>query len=189
VVGGLYRYVRKPDVPGGGGGRSWGRRWRSADSACSGMPPPVFVAVAVFVHGYEEPTLSRQFGDEYAAVSRRASGDGFRPGSRGADHRGGTVGHTGTVRAGSGRGGCLRLPGWSVTDVMCHVTAEPTRITGDLALGRGECLPRSWTCPRSTAEQIRARGPPGTSRTGHHAARTELRLCSPPSPSSATTRR
>jgi protein-S-isoprenylcysteine O-methyltransferase Ste14 len=65
VVGGLYRYVRNPmylAVVATIVGQAlalgrFGLLWYAA---------AVFVAVAVFVHGYEEPTLSRQFGDEYA---------------------------------------------------------------------------------------------------------------------------
>jgi protein-S-isoprenylcysteine O-methyltransferase Ste14 len=65
VVGGLYRYVRNPmylAVVATIVGQAFalgrfGLLWYAAT---------VFVVVALFVHGYEEPTLSRQFGDEYA---------------------------------------------------------------------------------------------------------------------------
>lgn len=64
VVGGLYRYVRNPMYLAVlativGQALALGRfdlLWYAA---------AVFAAVALFVHGYEEPTLSRQFGDEY----------------------------------------------------------------------------------------------------------------------------
>jgi len=64
VVGGLYRYVRNPmylAVVATIVGQAFalgqfGLLWYAA---------AVFAAVALFVHGYEEPTLSRQFGDEY----------------------------------------------------------------------------------------------------------------------------
>ena len=46
-------------------------------------------------------------------------------------------------------------PGWSVTDVMCHVTAEPTRYR-DLALGRGEWPAEVVDLPAFNAEQIRS---------------------------------
>lgn len=64
VVGGLYRYVRNPmylavlaTIVGQALvlGR-FGLLWYAA---------AVFAAFAVFVRGYEEPTLSRQFGDQY----------------------------------------------------------------------------------------------------------------------------
>lgn len=62
VVGGLYRYVRNPMYVAVvttivGQALALGRfdlLWYAA---------AVFAAVALFVHGYEEPTLSRQFGD------------------------------------------------------------------------------------------------------------------------------
>jgi protein-S-isoprenylcysteine O-methyltransferase Ste14 len=64
VVGGLYRYVRNPmylAVVATIVGQAlalgqFGLLWYAA---------AVFVVIALFVHGYEEPTLSRQFGDEY----------------------------------------------------------------------------------------------------------------------------
>jgi protein-S-isoprenylcysteine O-methyltransferase Ste14 len=65
VVSGLYRHVRNPmylAVVATIVGQAFalgrfGLLWYAAT---------VFVVVALFVHGYEEPTLSRQFGDEYA---------------------------------------------------------------------------------------------------------------------------
>ncbi|MDT5322922.1 MAG: hypothetical protein QOF25_74 [Mycobacterium sp.] len=65
VVGGLYRYVRNPmylAVVATIVGQAFalgrfGLLWYAAG---------VFVVIALFVHGYEEPTLSRRFGEEYA---------------------------------------------------------------------------------------------------------------------------
>jgi protein-S-isoprenylcysteine O-methyltransferase Ste14 len=65
VVGGLYRYVRNPmylAVVATIVGQALvigrlGLLWYAA---------AVFVVIALFVRGYEEPTLSQQFGDEYA---------------------------------------------------------------------------------------------------------------------------
>ena len=69
VVGGLYRYVRNPmylavaaTIVG--------------QSAILGRPGLLLyafgfgLAVAAFVHFYEEPTLARQFGAEYEAYRR-----------------------------------------------------------------------------------------------------------------------
>jgi protein-S-isoprenylcysteine O-methyltransferase Ste14 len=69
VVGGLYRYVRNPmylAVVATIVGQAlalgrFGLLWYAAT---------VFVVIALFVHGYEEPTLSRQFGNEYARYRR-----------------------------------------------------------------------------------------------------------------------
>jgi len=69
VVGGLYRYVRNPMYLAVvativGQALALGRfdlLWYAA---------AVFAAIALFVHGYEEPTLSRRFGDEYARYRR-----------------------------------------------------------------------------------------------------------------------
>lgn len=69
VVGGLYRYVRNPMYVAVvttivGQALALGRfdlLWYAA---------AVFAAVALFVHGYEEPALSRQFGDEYERYRR-----------------------------------------------------------------------------------------------------------------------
>jgi protein-S-isoprenylcysteine O-methyltransferase Ste14 len=65
VVGGLYRHVRNPmylAVVATIVGQAlvlgrFGLLWYAA---------AVFVAVALFVHGYEEPALSRRFGADYA---------------------------------------------------------------------------------------------------------------------------
>ena len=69
VVGGLYRHVRNP-------------MYLAVVAAIVGQgvvlwQPPLFfyavavaVAVALFVRHYEEPTLRRQFGNEYEAYAR-----------------------------------------------------------------------------------------------------------------------
>jgi protein-S-isoprenylcysteine O-methyltransferase Ste14 len=69
VVGGLYRYVRNP-------------MYLAVVSTIVGqalvLAQPVLLAYAVvvgaamaaFVHGYEEPTLARQFGAQYQAYRR-----------------------------------------------------------------------------------------------------------------------
>jgi protein-S-isoprenylcysteine O-methyltransferase Ste14 len=69
VVGGLYRYVRNP-------------MYVAVVAAIVGqallLGRPVLLAwaavfwatVAAFVHGYEEPTLSERYGEEYAAYRR-----------------------------------------------------------------------------------------------------------------------
>jgi protein-S-isoprenylcysteine O-methyltransferase Ste14 len=73
VVGGLYRYVRNP-------------MYLAVAATIVGQAlvlgrlvllpyAAVFVAVvAAFVHGYEEPTLRRQFGDEYDTYRRAVPG-------------------------------------------------------------------------------------------------------------------
>lgn len=73
VVGGLYRYVRNP-------------MYLAVIGAIVGqalllgqpelLPYGALVAAAVvsFVHWYEEPTLRRQFGDEYDAYRRAVPG-------------------------------------------------------------------------------------------------------------------
>lgn len=70
VVGGPYRLVRNPMYLGAGlalGGAAL--FYRSLALACyTGL----FLAVAhLFVRSYEEPTLRRAFGEEYAEYSRR----------------------------------------------------------------------------------------------------------------------
>ena len=66
VVGGLYRHVRNPMYLAVGAtivGQALllGRPELAAYAGVFG------VAVVAFVHGYEEPTLARRFGDEYDA--------------------------------------------------------------------------------------------------------------------------
>ena len=73
VVGGLYRYVRNPMYLAVaativGQGLALGRLVLLAYAA-------VFVvAVVAFVRWYEEPTLSRQFGDQYEEYRRAVPG-------------------------------------------------------------------------------------------------------------------
>jgi protein-S-isoprenylcysteine O-methyltransferase Ste14 len=69
VVGGLYRYVRNPMYLAVaaiivGQALALGRLVLLLYAAVFG------VAVATFVHGYEEPTLRRRFGAEYEAYRR-----------------------------------------------------------------------------------------------------------------------
>jgi protein-S-isoprenylcysteine O-methyltransferase Ste14 len=69
VVGGLYRYVRNPmylavEAIIVGQALVLGRLVLLLYAAAVGA------AVAAFVHGYEEPTLRRQFGAEYEAYAR-----------------------------------------------------------------------------------------------------------------------
>jgi protein-S-isoprenylcysteine O-methyltransferase Ste14 len=73
VVGGLYRYVRNP-------------MYLAVAATIVGqalvLGRPILllyavlfgVVVAGFVHGYEEPTLRRQFGEEYDAYRREVPG-------------------------------------------------------------------------------------------------------------------
>jgi protein-S-isoprenylcysteine O-methyltransferase Ste14 len=73
VVGGLYRYVRNP-------------MYLAVTAIIVGqalfLGQPIlllyaagfFLVVAAFVHWYEEPTLVRQFGDQYAAYRRAVPG-------------------------------------------------------------------------------------------------------------------
>jgi protein-S-isoprenylcysteine O-methyltransferase Ste14 len=73
VVGGLYRYVRNPmyvAVIAAILGQSL-LLWRPV---LAGYAVVVTVAVVSFVLGYEQPTLARQFGTEYAAYRRNVPG-------------------------------------------------------------------------------------------------------------------
>jgi protein-S-isoprenylcysteine O-methyltransferase Ste14 len=69
VVGGLYRYVRNPMYLAVGsiivGQAIWFLSWELVIYAVA-----FSVAVATFVHFYEEPTLARQFGEEYERYRR-----------------------------------------------------------------------------------------------------------------------
>jgi protein-S-isoprenylcysteine O-methyltransferase Ste14 len=73
VVGGLYRYVRNPIYIADaaiivGQALLLGQLWLLLYAAA-------FLAItAAFVHWYEEPTLSRQFGAEYEAYRRAVPG-------------------------------------------------------------------------------------------------------------------
>jgi protein-S-isoprenylcysteine O-methyltransferase Ste14 len=69
VVGGLYRYVRNPmylavvtTIV--------GQALVLAQPVLLGYALAVGAAMAAFVHGYEEPTLARQFGEQYQAYRR-----------------------------------------------------------------------------------------------------------------------
>ena len=69
VVGGLYRYVRNPiylalEAIIVGQALALGRPVLLLYAACFGL------AVAAFVHWYEEPTLRRRFGEQYEAYRR-----------------------------------------------------------------------------------------------------------------------
>jgi hypothetical protein len=84
VVGGLYRYVRNPmylavvtTIV--------GQALVLAQPVLLGYALAVGAAMAAFVHGYEEPTPARQFGEQY-----QATGGPCRPGGR-ADTRGSRV--------------------------------------------------------------------------------------------------
>ncbi|HEX7254786.1 MAG TPA: isoprenylcysteine carboxylmethyltransferase family protein [Gaiellaceae bacterium] len=81
VVGGLYRYVRNPmylAVLAAIVGQAFllGRLELLAYAAL------VAAVVAAFVHWYEEPTLRRQFGEEYDAYQQAVPGWIPRPGRR-----------------------------------------------------------------------------------------------------------
>ena len=76
VVGGLYRYVRNPMYLAVGAtivGQALvlGRWWLLLYAAA------FWAMVAAFVRGYEEPTLSARYGEEYAAYRRAVPG--WRP--------------------------------------------------------------------------------------------------------------
>ena len=69
VVGGLYRHVRNPMYVAVGAtivGQALllGRPWLLAYAAA------FWAVVAAFVHGYEEPTLSARYGQQYAEYRR-----------------------------------------------------------------------------------------------------------------------
>jgi protein-S-isoprenylcysteine O-methyltransferase Ste14 len=69
VVGGLYRYVRNPMYV-AVGATIVGQAlvlWRPVLLAYAAL---FWAVVAAFVHGYEEPTLSARYGEEYAAYRR-----------------------------------------------------------------------------------------------------------------------
>jgi protein-S-isoprenylcysteine O-methyltransferase Ste14 len=69
VVGGLYRYVRNPMYL-AVVATIVGQALALAQPALLGYAVAVGAAVAAFVHGYEEPTLSDQFGAQYQAYRR-----------------------------------------------------------------------------------------------------------------------
>ncbi|WP_109508056.1 methyltransferase family protein [Nocardioides speluncae] len=73
VVSGIYRYVRNPMYVGVGAViagqalafQSWG---------CTAWLGVVALAFAAFVHGYEQPTLSREYGAAYERYRREVPG-------------------------------------------------------------------------------------------------------------------
>jgi protein-S-isoprenylcysteine O-methyltransferase Ste14 len=69
VVGGLYRYVRNPMYL-AVVGAIVGQALVLGQLGLLGYAIVVFLTVAAFAHAYEEPTLIRQFGEEYEAYRR-----------------------------------------------------------------------------------------------------------------------
>jgi protein-S-isoprenylcysteine O-methyltransferase Ste14 len=69
VVGGLYRYVRNPMYL-AVVATIVGQALVLAQPALLGYGVAVGAAMVAFVHGYEEPTLSLQFGEQYQAYRR-----------------------------------------------------------------------------------------------------------------------
>jgi protein-S-isoprenylcysteine O-methyltransferase Ste14 len=66
VVGGLYRYVRNPMYVGVVTAIVGQALW-FGQPVLLGYAALVWIAVAAFVRGYEEPNLTRRFGDDYRA--------------------------------------------------------------------------------------------------------------------------
>jgi len=69
VVGGLYRYVRNPMYV-AVGTTIVGQALLLGRPALFGYAAAFWLVVAAFVRGYEEPTLSARYGDEYAEYRR-----------------------------------------------------------------------------------------------------------------------
>jgi protein-S-isoprenylcysteine O-methyltransferase Ste14 len=69
VVGGLYRYVRNPMYL-AVVATIVGQALVLGQPVLLAYAAAVWVTVAAFVYGYEEPTLGRQFGAEYEAYRR-----------------------------------------------------------------------------------------------------------------------
>ena len=69
VVGGLYRYVRNPMYL-AVVGAIVAQALLSGQLGLLGYAAVVAIAVVAFVYAYEEPTLTRQFGEEYEAYRR-----------------------------------------------------------------------------------------------------------------------
>jgi protein-S-isoprenylcysteine O-methyltransferase Ste14 len=69
VVGGLYRYVRNPMYLAVVAAIT-GQGLALGQPVLLGYAAAVWVTVASFVRWYEEPTLARQFGEEYQAYRR-----------------------------------------------------------------------------------------------------------------------
>jgi protein-S-isoprenylcysteine O-methyltransferase Ste14 len=69
VVGGLYRYVRNPMYV-AVGATIVGQALLLGRPGLLVYAALFWLTVAAFVHGYEEPTLSDRYGEEYAAYRR-----------------------------------------------------------------------------------------------------------------------
>jgi protein-S-isoprenylcysteine O-methyltransferase Ste14 len=69
VVGGLYRHVRNPMYV-AVGATIVGQALLLGRPSLLAYAAAFWLVVAAFVHGYEEPTLSARYGDEYAAYRR-----------------------------------------------------------------------------------------------------------------------
>jgi protein-S-isoprenylcysteine O-methyltransferase Ste14 len=69
VIGGLYRYVRNPMYL-AVVSTIVGQALVLAQPVLLGYAVVVGAAMVGFVHGYEEPTLARQFGEQYQAYRR-----------------------------------------------------------------------------------------------------------------------
>jgi protein-S-isoprenylcysteine O-methyltransferase Ste14 len=69
VVGGLYRYVRNPMYV-AVGATIVGQALLLGRPVLLAYAALFWLVVAAFVRGYEEPTLSARYGDEYAAYRR-----------------------------------------------------------------------------------------------------------------------
>jgi protein-S-isoprenylcysteine O-methyltransferase Ste14 len=69
VVGGLYRYVRNPMYL-AVVATIVGQALALGQPALLGYAVAVGAAMVAFAHGYEEPTLHRQFGAQYEAYRR-----------------------------------------------------------------------------------------------------------------------
>lgn len=69
VVGGLYRYVRNPMYV-AVGATIVGQALVLGRPGLLVYAALFWAVVAAFVHGYEEPTLSARYGEEYAAYRR-----------------------------------------------------------------------------------------------------------------------
>jgi protein-S-isoprenylcysteine O-methyltransferase Ste14 len=69
VVGGLYRHVRNPMYV-AVGATIVGQALLLGRPGLLAYAALFWLVVAAFVHGYEEPTLSARYGEEYAAYRR-----------------------------------------------------------------------------------------------------------------------
>ncbi len=69
VVGGLYRYVRNPMYV-AVGSIIVGQALLLGQPVLLAWAAVFWAVVAAFVHGYEEPTLSDRYGEQYAAYRR-----------------------------------------------------------------------------------------------------------------------